>query len=258
MNPAIQHVNGFQYIEKGEGPAIVVLHGLFGALSNFSSVFETFSKDYQVIIPIMPLYEKTEIEPSIEGLTTYIEQFIAYKGLNRCIFLGNSLGGHIALVYALRNPEKVSALILTGSSGLFESGMGSTFPRRGSYEYVKERVGFTFYSPAVATQDLVDEVYSIVNDNFKTLQVVKIARSAQRHNVREEVGQIEAPTLLIWGLNDNITPPHVAHEFEKLLPNAELHFVDQCGHAPMMERPQLFNQILAHYLDKHSHLITAE
>lgn len=257
MTPTITHENGFQYIEKGKGPTIVVLHGLFGALSNFSSVFDTFSANYRVIIPIMPLYEKTDIEPSIEGLTQYIEQFVAYKGLKRCTFLGNSLGGHIALVYALRNPDKVNSLVLTGSSGLFESGMGSTFPRRGSYEYVHERVGFTFFDPTVATKDLVDEVFSIVNDNFKTLQVVKIARSAQRHNVSGEVGQIAAPTLLIWGLNDNITPPHVAHEFEKLLPNAELHFIDHCGHAPMMERPEPFNQILSEFLKKHSQIIAA-
>lgn len=255
MSPEIQQENGFQYIEQGEGPAIVVLHGLFGALSNFSAVFETFSKDYRVIIPIMPLYEESQYNPSIEGFTIFIEDFVAFKGLKKCTLLGNSLGGHIALVYALRNPDKVNSLVLTGSSGLFESGMGSTFPRRGSYEYVKERVGYTFYSPDVATPDLIDEVYSIVNTNFKTLQVVKIARSAQRHNMRDDVGKIESPTLLIWGLNDNITPPHVAHEFEKLLPNAELRFIDKCGHAPMMERPDEFNQILSDYLKKHSNVI---
>ena len=257
MNPEIIKENGFQYVEEGSGPPIVVLHGLFGALSNFSEVLKAFSKNYRVIIPIMPLYEKSDIEPSIDGLTQYIEAFIAYKGLKRCTFLGNSLGGHIALVFALRNPDKVNSLVLTGSSGLFESGMGSSFPRRSSYEFVKERIGYTFYSPEVGTKALVDEVFGIVNDNFKTLQVVKIARSAQRHNVRDEVGQIQAPTLLIWGLNDNITPPHVAHEFEKLIPNAELRFIDQCGHAPMMERPEVFNQILSAYLQKHSQVIAA-
>ena len=255
MNPEIRSEQGFQYVEKGQGPVILVLHGLFGALSNFSAVFETFSQDYRVIIPIMPLYEKNSIDPTIDGLTEYIEAFIQYKGLKKCTFLGNSLGGHIALVYALRNPEQVSSLVLTGSSGLFESGMGSTFPRRGSYEYVADRVAYTFYSPEVATKELVDEVYSIVNENFKTLRVVKIARSAQRHNLRNEVGKITVPTLLIWGLNDNITPPHVAHEFDKLLPNAELHFIDKCGHAPMMERPTEFNNILKAYLSKHSQVI---
>ncbi|MEM6342839.1 MAG: alpha/beta hydrolase [Bacteroidota bacterium] len=250
MNPQIIQEGEFQYVEQGSGPAIVVLHGLFGALSNFSDVLDHFSQNYQVVIPIMPLYEKNSIDPSIDGLTDYIEAFIEHKGLDQVTLLGNSLGGHIALVYTLRHPDKVSALVLTGSSGLFESGMGSTFPRRGSIEFVQERVAYTFYDPKVATKDLVDEVFSIVNENFKTLRVVKIARSAQRHNMSNDVGNIQTPTLLIWGLNDNITPPRVAHEFNKLIPNTDLHFIDRCGHAPMMERPTVFNQILERYLNK--------
>ncbi|MEL6589367.1 MAG: alpha/beta fold hydrolase [Bacteroidota bacterium] len=250
MNPQIKQEGDFQYVEQGSGPAIVVLHGLFGALSNFSGVLDHFSQHYHVIIPIMPLYEKNSIDPSIDGLTDYIEGFIEHKGLGKVTLLGNSLGGHIALVYTLRHPDKVNALVLTGSSGLFESGMGSSFPRRGSREFVEERVAYTFYDPAVATKDLVDEVFSIVNDNFKTLRVVKIARSAQRHNMSEDVGKIQNPSLLIWGLNDNITPPRVAHEFDKLMPNTELRFIDRCGHAPMMERPAEFNQILEGYLNK--------
>ncbi len=250
MNPPIIQEGEFHYVEQGSGPAIVVLHGLFGALSNFSDVLDHFSQNYQVVIPIMPLYEKNSIDPSIDGLTDYIEAFIEHKGLDQVTLLGNSLGGHIALVYSLRHPDKVSALVLTGSSGLFESGMGSTFPRRGSIEFVQERVAYTFYDPKVATKDLVDEVFSIVNENFKTLRVVKIARSAQRHNMSKDVGNIKTPTLLIWGLNDNITPPRVAHEFDKLIPNTDLHFIDRCGHAPMMERPAEFNQILERYLNK--------
>ncbi|MFK7921460.1 MAG: alpha/beta fold hydrolase [Bacteroidia bacterium] len=250
MNPQIKQEGEFQYVEQGSGPAIVVLHGLFGALSNFSDVLNHFSENYQVVIPIMPLYEKNSIDPSIDGLTDYIEAFIEHKGLNDVTLLGNSLGGHIALVYTLRHPEKVKALVLTGSSGLFESGMGSTFPRRGSIEFVQERVAYTFYDPKVATKDLVDEVFSIVNENFKTLRVVRIARSAQRHNMSEDVGKIQTPTLLIWGLNDNITPPRVAHEFDKLIPNTDLHFIDRSGHAPMMERPAEFNLILEAYLNK--------
>lgn len=250
MNPQIKQEGEFQYVEQGSGPAIVVLHGLFGALSNFSDVLNHFSKNYQVVIPIMPLYEKNSIDPSIDGLTDYIEAFIEHKGLDHVTLLGNSLGGHIALVYTLRHPEKVKTLVLTGSSGLFESGMGSTFPRRGSIEFVEERVAYTFYDPKVATKDLVDEVFSIVNENFKTLRVVRIARSAQRHNMSEDVGKIQTPTLLIWGLNDNITPPRVAHEFDKLIPNTDLHFIDRSGHAPMMERPTEFNLILERYLNK--------
>lgn len=250
MNPVIHKENGFQYVEKGNGPVLVLLHGLFGALSNFESLFNRFAGDYRVIIPLLPIYEKNHVDATVDGLTKYVEDFIAFKKIRSCCLLGNSLGGHIALVFSLRNPDIVKAMILTGSSGLFESGMGSSFPKRGSYDYIKERVGYTFYSPKTASKELVDEVFEIISDNYKTLQILKIARSAQRHNMRADIGKVQAPTLLIWGLNDNITPPRVAYEFDKLIPNTELSFIDKCGHAAMMEQPGEFNRILSKFLIK--------
>jgi pimeloyl-ACP methyl ester carboxylesterase len=247
----IYQENGFQYVEEGKGPTLLLLHGLFGALSNWRSVLDEFSKDFRVLIPLMPIYDKnTKTGASVEGLTEFIESFVSFKQIEKTILLGNSLGGHIGLVYSLKHPDKVSALILTGSSGLFESGMGSTYPRRGSYEYIQQRVAYTFYKASTATKELVDEVFDIVSDNFKALRVLQIARSAQRNNMSADVASIHAPTLLIWGLNDNITPPHVAHEFNKLMPNSELFFIDKCGHAPMMEQPERFNFILRRYLQK--------
>ncbi|RMG21603.1 MAG: alpha/beta hydrolase [Bacteroidetes bacterium] len=255
MDFHIQQENGYKYVERGNGPVLLLLHGLFGALSNFEAVIKDFSSNFRVIIPLIPLYEKNNVSTTVSGLTAYVEEFAAFKGIENCTLIGNSLGGHIALVYALQNKEKVRALVLTGSSGLFESGMGSGFPRRSSYEYVRERVAYTFYSPEMATKELVDEVFGIVNDNFKTLRVLKIARSAQRHNMRDDIVSIHVPTLLIWGLNDNITPPRVAHEFHKLIPNTQLNFIDKCGHVPMMEHPQKFNRILKGFLEKHVEIV---
>lgn len=248
----IKEEGGFQYVENGNGPTLLVLHGLFGALSNFQEVFAAFGGKYRVLIPLLPIYEKTRVEASVSGMSAFVEEFVEFKQLNNMAVLGNSLGGHIGLVYTLNNPDKVSSLILTGSSGLFESGMGSGFPRRSSYEYIKERVGYTFYSPETATKELVDEVFGIVSDNYKTLRILRIARSAQRHNMAPDLDRIQVPTLLIWGLNDNITPPRVAHEFDKLIPNSELHFIDKCGHAAMMEQPGRFNQLLAPFLERNT------
>lgn len=257
MGTEIRQESGFQYVEQGEGPVLLLLHGLFGALSNFTTVLEAFSVEYKVIIPLIPIYEKTHADASVEGLTAYVEEFVAFKKLERFTLLGNSLGGHIALVYALRNPGRVHAMILTGSSGLFESGMGTGFPKRSSYEYIRERVEYTFYSPKMASKELVDEVFEIVSDNFMTLRVLKIARSAQRHNMREDITSIRIPTLLIWGLNDNITPPRVAHEFHRLLAQSELFFIDKCGHAAMMEQPEVFNRYVHTFLHKHHQILAS-
>ena len=128
--------------------------------------------------------------------------------------------------------------------------MGSTFPRRGNYKYIKQRVEYTFYDPKTATKELIDEVFGIVNDNYKALRILKIARNAQRENLKDHLPSIKVPSLLVWGLNDNITPPNVAHVFHKLIPNSELRFIDHCGHAAMMEQPDTFNTMVEDFLDK--------
>ena len=255
MAITIHKKEGYEYVDEGSGPTLVLLHGLFGALSNWAEVVKTFSSSFRVVIPLMPIYIKTDVEPSVRGLVDYVIEFLAFMKLEKYALLGNSLGGHIGLIATLENQEEVTALVLTGSSGLFESGMGSTFPKRGDYEYVKERVEYTFYDPEKATKELIDEVFSITNDNYKALRVLRIARAAQRENLSKKIHKIQVPTLLIWGLNDNITPPQVAHEFNLLLPKAELRFIDNCGHAPMMERPQAFNEVLNSFLIKQKHAI---
>lgn len=250
MELQIKQEGDFQYIDEGEGEVLLLLHGLFGALSNWQAVVDHFSKQYRVVIPLMPIYEMALHKAGVPGLAAFIEDFVRLKQLTGMTLLGNSLGGHVALVYTLKNPDRVKRLVLTGSSGLFEDSMGGSFPKRGNYEYVKERVEYTFYSPATATKELVDEVFDITNSNSKCLRIIAIAKSAQRHNLGKDLENIQVPTLLIWGLNDTITPPIVAHEFNRLISVSELYFVDKCGHAPMMEHPGKFNSILDKFLVK--------
>jgi len=239
-----------RFIEEGEGPIIVLLHGLFGALSNWRAVVDQFSKNYKILIPLLPIYGNSVRGADLEGLVDFVEKFVDYKKINDFTLMGNSLGGHIALIYTLYHPDYVNNLVLTGSSGLFENSMGGSFPRRGSYEYISERVGYTFYDPKTADKDLIDEVFETTRSIPKCLRIVSIAKSAQRHNMAKDVTKINTPTLLIWGLNDTITPPMVGHEFNKLMPNSILRFVDKCCHAPMMEQPERFNKLVENFLLK--------
>lgn len=246
----VKEENGFKFVDEGEGPVLLLLHGLFGALSNWEGVVNRFSKSYRVIIPMLPIYEMPLKEAGLEGLRTFLEDFVNFKKLDNIILMGNSLGGHIALLYTLKNGSKVTKLILTGSSGLFEDSMGGSYPKRGNYDYIRERVAYTFYDPAVASKELVDEVFEITNSIPKCMRIVAIAKSAQRNNMADEIPNITIPTLLVWGLNDTITPPVVAYEFNRLIPSSELRFIDKCCHAPMMEHPETFNELVEDFLSK--------
>lgn len=248
MTILVKEENGFKFVDEGQGPVLLLLHGLFGALSNWEGVVSRFSKKFRVIIPMLPIYEMPVREAGLEGLRTFLEEFVRSKNLDDMIIMGNSLGGHIALLYTLRNSSKVKKLILTGSSGLFEDSMGGSYPKRGNYQYIRERVAYTFYDPNVATKELIDEVFEITNSIPKCMRIVAIAKSAQRNNMADEIPNISIPTLLVWGLNDTITPPVVAYEFNRLIRTSELKFIDKCCHAPMMEHPEKFNELVEEFL----------
>lgn len=249
MTESLKTEGEFTYAEAGEGRPLIVLHGLMGALSNFDKTFQYFSdKGYKVLIPELPLYTLPLLKTNVKNLAKFIHDFIEFKGLKNATLLGNSLGGHIALYYTKHYPQDVHSLVLTGSSGLYEKAMGDSYPKRGNYEYIEQKTRDVFYDPAIATKELVDQVYGIVNNRNTVLKTLTIAKSAIRHNMAGDLPDMKQPTCLIWGKQDAVTPPEVANDFHKLLPDSDLFWIDNCGHAAMMEKPEEFNQILEAWL----------
>lgn len=234
----------YKYLEEGEGFPIIILHGLMGNLSNFNEVTEFFKyKNFKVIMPVLPIYDLPILKTSVKELANFLDRFIAHKKIKEFVLMGNSLGGHIGLYYT-KIFNKAKGLVLTGSSGLYEKGMGGGYTKRGDYEVIRKKVEEVFFEPAVATKELVDEVFQVVNDRSKLIKILAMAKSAIRHNMAQDLPHMKLPVCIIWGKNDNVTPPEVADEFHKLLPNSDLFWIDKCGHAPMMEHPSVFNNIL--------------
>lgn len=251
MKSNLRQEGKFKYLEQGEGTPIVILHGLMGGLSNFDGVIDYFPKQgYKVVIPELPLYSMSLLKTSVGTFAKFLKEFINHKGYEKVILLGNSLGGHIALLATKLYPETVKALIITGSSGLYENSMGESYPRRGDYEFIKKKAQDVFYDPEVATKEVVDDVYETVSDRNKLVKTLAIAKSAIRHNMAKDLPKMETPTCIIWGKDDNVTPPEVAEDFKLLLPDADLYWIDKCGHAAMMEHPDLFNDLLHAWLKK--------
>lgn len=251
MSEHIKKDGEFSYIELGEGTPIIILHGLMGGLSNFDGVANFFpERGYKIILPELPIYTMPLLKTTVKNFSKYVKSLIDHLGYPEVILLGNSLGGHIGLLATKLYPEKIKALVLTGSSGLYESAMGDSYPKRGNYEYIKKKAEDVFYDPTIATKEIVDDVFETVNDRSKLIRTLAIAKSAIRHNMAKDLPSIETPTCLIWGKNDKVTPPDVAVEFNELLPNSDLYWLDKCGHAAMMEKPDEFNEVLYAWLQK--------
>ncbi|MBT7896189.1 MAG: alpha/beta hydrolase [Flavobacteriales bacterium] len=239
----------FKWLEEGDGgQPIILLHGLMGGVENFGEMVDFISEEYKVYGLDLKLFEGSILKVSVKSLSDYLYEFMNHLGLSSATLLGNSMGGHIGLIFTKLHPEKVESLILTGSSGLYESSFGNTFPRRGDYDYIKNKTEEVFFNPKVATKELVDRVFAIANKRDSTVRLLTFAKSAIRHNMAKDLPKITIPSCLIWGKFDKVTPPHVAEEFDSLLPNSSLYWVDNCGHAPMWEHPEEFSKIVMKWL----------
>ena len=243
--------NGFNYKSVGKGRPILILHGLMGGLSNFDDVFNLFpSRGYNVIAPELPIYTSKLLNTNVKFFANFVNEFVKFKNLKDFIILGNSLGGHVGLIYSKLYPNFIKGLVLTGSSGLYENSMGDSYPMREDYNFIKKKTESVFFEPKTATKDIVDEIFETVNNRKKLIKILAMAKSAIRHNMAKDLPKINVPSAIIWGKQDTVTPPEVAKDFNKLLPNSDLFWIDKCGHAPMMEHPKEFNTILADWLSK--------
>jgi pimeloyl-ACP methyl ester carboxylesterase len=241
----------FEYLTEGSGTPMIFLHGLMGNLSNFQHQVDYFSsRGYEVVVPLLPLYSMPLATTSVSSLTKFVKKFIDHRGYTKVILVGNSLGGHIALLFQKLFPSYLKSIVLSGSSGLYEAAMGNSYPRRGDRDYIAERVRDVFHIKEVATEELIDQVFSTVNDRMKAIKTLAISKSAIRHNMAEDITSFHLPVCLIWGRQDAVTPPEVADKFHELLPNSDLFWIDNCGHAAMMEHPQEFNIIVDEWLKK--------
>jgi 2-hydroxy-6-oxonona-2,4-dienedioate hydrolase len=240
----------FKWLEEGDGgKPIILLHGLMGGVENFGEMVDFISEEYKVYGLDLKLFEGSILKVSVKSLSDYLYDFMNHVGLSSAILLGNSMGGHIALIFSKEYPEMVDGMVLTGSSGLYESAMGDSFPRRGDKDYIRKKTEEVFYNPEVATDELVDRVFEIANNRVSILRLLGYAKSAIRHNMAEDLPDFKMPVCLIWGEHDKVTPPNVANEFHKLLPNSELYWMALCGHAAMWEHPEEFSKIVLKFLD---------
>jgi pimeloyl-ACP methyl ester carboxylesterase len=234
-----------------QGPEMVLLHGLFGALSNWDSVQPLMAEYSRPIALQFPILKGHQSEVKIKALALYTEYFIRSKNFAPVALCGNSLGGHVALRLCLAAPELVDCMILAGTSGLYEHSVDA-LPVRPGREFVADHMQRVFHNQKFVTDAAIDEITGILEDRSHVLNLIHAARSAKKDNLKDLLGQIKVPVLLLWGENDEVTTPEVAQMFHDLIPNSKLVMIDKCGHAPMIEHPEWFAAEVKEFLKEHS------
>jgi len=246
-----REVQQFEYVDEGnfDAPVVLLLHGMLGGIGNWTSSIDSFSRNgFRVIAPFIPMYSIDLEHANVQGLVSHVRDFIEEIGLERFSIVGNSMGGHLAVIYAQMYPDKVESLVLTGASGIYEMEWGQGVIKRRNRDFIREKAAITFYDPKVVTDELLDFLGEIGESRDSIIRLLKIARSSKIEKVEHLLPEIQVPTLLIWGEDDKITPPFVANEFHENLSNAELVWFKKCGHAPMIEHPDKFNQVCLQFL----------
>jgi pimeloyl-ACP methyl ester carboxylesterase len=241
--------SSFRWLERGEGEPVLFLHGLMGSMDQWDRTLEHLGGPAcRPMALALPVFEPWLAEATIEALADHVRGFLDALEIPRLVLGGNSLGGHVALRVALAVPERVTGLILTGSSGLFERSFARGVPHRPGAAFVREKMEEVFHDPALVTPDWVESVRRLVSTSASALRILRFARAARRDNVETRLGGLRAPTLLVWGRNDRITPPEVAERFRRGIADVELLYLSSCGHAPMLEWPDRFAAAVAWWL----------
>jgi 2-hydroxy-6-oxonona-2,4-dienedioate hydrolase len=229
---------------------LLLLHGMLGNPGQWDASSRAASHDWNVMSPDLPLLEVDPGNSAIDQLAARMVHLMDRAGMDRAVVGGNSLGGHIATRMALRYPDRVSGLVLTGSSGLFERGMEKSVPRRPTEDYIRHKMRDVFYAPGHCTTELIRHVHGVLSDLRRVVRILRIAACAKRDSLRDLLPAVTCPALLVWGRDDLVTPPSAAVEFERLLPDARLHFLAECGHVPMVEQPEAFNTLMMEFLSR--------
>lgn len=244
-------VHGYQMLEQGHGQPLVLLHGMLGEIENWQGVLSQAPADCRAIALHLPFFDGVYLS-DVPSTQAYVRRFLDESNIDQVILGGNSFGGHVALRLALEMPDRVIGLVLTGSSGLFEREIGSHRGANPPREWYHMKMAEVFYDPARVTDALVDRVMEALDNRRCRRVLVSMAKSAKRDNLAAELPRVKCPTLLLWGKQDEITPPEVAEEFHQLLPNSELGWLDECGHAAMIEQPAAFSAAVQEWWSKYA------
>jgi len=257
-----------RYFVGGQGPPVVLVHGLGGCAVNWVDVAPLLARSRRVLVPELPGHGRSEQLAAVPNLAVFADRIgtvAEREGMLPAAYVGHSLGAVVALRLAVRRPEAVSALVLAAAAGISSSTrrakwglriLGIIGPRRFVAPWSDSVADSAFLRYLVfgrwgASDPLIlsrSAVEGFLEGTRLTTDSVSAARAVVLDDVRGDLGDVRCPTLVLWGARDNQLPVGDAFEFARRL-RAPLRVFGDCGHLLIGERPELCAQAIEAFLE---------
>ncbi|MFO0832038.1 MAG: alpha/beta hydrolase [Phycisphaerales bacterium] len=242
-------------VDTGSGQPVVFLHGLVGLNDHWEAVAAGVQHRCRCIMLELPLLELTGDDCSIHGATELTARFLrTYLKGEPAVLVGNSFGGHVAARLSFEHQDLVRGLVLAGASGLIEKSMVSDVQIKPSREWLERKIGELFFDRSRMNHADVDRAFGELSQRDKARAMVRLSRTARRNHVGDDLGKIAAPTLIVWGRQDIVTPPEACEQFHRKIRGSRVVWIENCGHAPMIEADGVFAAALNQFLDEIGHV----
>ncbi len=242
------------YYDIGSGPPLVLVHGLGGDADQWAFCFEALSAAHRVIAVELLGFGRSDKPPAPYRIATFVEMldgFLSALAVPRASLLGHSLGGWIIAALALQSPGKVDRLVLNNSAGIDAGWRRPPVDLHlSTHAHMREILEAMFFDKRLVTSDLVDLAYAqhLERGDGPTIDSVIETFPLPDEKLERRLGGLKAPTLLLWGEQDALTPLAMAREFERRIPGARLDIIPECGHFPCLEKPAEFSQRVLKFL----------
>ncbi len=249
-----------KYVEVGSGPVVVLLHGLGGNSTNWAFNTPALAQKFRVIVPDQVGFgqsDKPLVNYRIGTYVDFLDKFLSELKVERATLVGNSMGGWVAALYAVRYPAKVERLVLVDSAGFappkeFDlnalSGLNPS-----TRDEMKRLAGMVFYNPLFKSDAAVDVLLAQRMSAGDGYTIQRLVESIYRGDdmLDGKLSAVKQPVLIVWGREDGLTPlAREGEKFKRELPAAQMIVFDQCGHVPQVEKAAEFNAAVLKFISQ--------